>query len=47
MLEAFADAVVSLDPDIVMGWEMQKGSLGYLKDRYLRTWEGDGSRSKL
>jgi len=33
MLEAFAEAVVVLDPDIVLGWEMQRASLGYLKDR--------------
>ncbi len=33
MLEAFASAVVSLDPDVVLGWEMQKSSLGYLNDR--------------
>ena len=34
MLEQFAEAVVSLDPDIVLGWEMQRASLGYLKDRW-------------
>ena len=29
----FADAVLSLDPDIILGWEVQQGSLGYLVDR--------------
>ena len=33
LLNAFEDAVISLDPDIVMGYEIQKGSLGYLAER--------------
>ncbi|GAX80194.1 hypothetical protein CEUSTIGMA_g7632.t1 [Chlamydomonas eustigma] len=33
MLEAFCQAVLTLDPDVIMGWEMQKGSLGYLAER--------------
>ena len=33
LLEAFVDATQSLDPDIILGFEVQKGSLGYLADR--------------
>ena len=33
MLEAFVGAVRALDPDILLGWEVQQGSLGYLVDR--------------
>ena len=33
LLEGFVDAVQALDPDIVLGFEVQKGSLGYLADR--------------
>ena len=33
LLEAFVEATQSLDPDIVLGFEVQKGSLGYLADR--------------
>lgn len=33
LLQAFVDAVQSLDPDIVLGYEVQMGSLGYLRDR--------------
>lgn len=33
LLEAFIDAVVSLDPDIVVGYDLQKESLGYVVDR--------------
>jgi DNA polymerase zeta len=35
MLEAFADAVVALDPDVLLGWELQRASLGFLVDRSL------------
>ena len=33
LLEGVVDAVQGLDPDIVLGFEVQKGSLGYLADR--------------
>lgn len=32
-MEAFVEATQALDPDIVLGFEVQKGSLGYLADR--------------
>lgn len=33
LLDAFTEALRSLDPDIIVGFEVQKGSLGYLADR--------------
>ena len=33
LLAAFAAAVSSLDPDIIVGWDVQRGSLGYLAER--------------
>ena len=33
LLNAFSEAVLALDPDILVGWEVQQGSLGYLVDR--------------
>ncbi|KAK9800905.1 hypothetical protein WJX73_009136 [Symbiochloris irregularis] len=33
LLDALVEAVRSLDPDIILGWEVQQGSLGYLADR--------------
>lgn len=33
LLEAFTEATQALDPDIILGFEVQKGSLGYLADR--------------
>ena len=33
LLEGVVDAMQALDPDIVLGFEVQKGSLGYLADR--------------
>ena len=33
MLDAFVEAVRALDPDILVGFEIQQGSLGYLVDR--------------
>ena len=33
LLEAFIGATQALDPDIILGFEVQKGSLGYLADR--------------
>ncbi|DBA81937.1 hypothetical protein WJX77_000726 [Trebouxia sp. C0004] len=33
LLEAFVEATQSLDPDIILGFEVQKGSVGYLADR--------------
>ena len=33
LLDAFVEAFRALDPDIVVGFEVQKGSLGYLVDR--------------
>ncbi|KAK9818869.1 hypothetical protein WJX74_003598 [Apatococcus lobatus] len=33
LLDAFTEALRALDPDIIVGFEVQKGSLGYLADR--------------
>lgn len=33
LLDAFEDAVICCDPDILLGYEVQKDSLGYLSDR--------------
>lgn len=33
LLGAFVEAVRALDPDILVGFEVQQGSLGYLVDR--------------
>lgn len=33
LLEGFAQSVLALDPDVLLGWEMQKESIGYLADR--------------
>lgn len=33
LLSAFVEAVVGLDPDILLGYEIQKASLGYLAER--------------
>lgn len=33
LLTAFSQAVLALDPDIILGWEIQQGSVGYLVDR--------------
>lgn len=33
LLEGVIEAVQALDPDIVLGFEVQQGSLGYLADR--------------
>lgn len=33
LLDAFVVAVRALDPDVLLGWEVQQGSLGYLADR--------------
>lgn len=33
LLEGLVGAVRALDPDIILGWEVQQGSLGYLVDR--------------
>ena len=32
-MDALVEAVRALDPDIIVGWEVQQGSLGYLIDR--------------
>ena len=37
LLEGFALSVLALDPDILLGWEMQKASIGYLADRWVRS----------
>lgn len=39
LLDAVITAVQSLDPDILMGYEVQKGSLGYLSDRAAAAYE--------
>lgn len=33
LMEAFITAVIALDPDIMLGWEIQQQSLGYIVDR--------------
>ncbi len=33
LLRAVAAALSSLDPDILLGWDVQRGSLGYLAER--------------
>lgn len=33
LIEAFVEAVRALDPDILLGWEVQQLSLGYIIDR--------------
>lgn len=33
LLNTFADIVVNLDPDIIVGWEVERGSWGYLDAR--------------
>lgn len=33
LLDALVEAVRALDPDILLGFEVQQGSLGYLSDR--------------
>ena len=33
LLDAFVEAVRALDPDILVGFEVQQGSLGYLVER--------------
>lgn len=33
LLDAFVEAVRALDPDILVGFEVQQGSLGFLADR--------------
>ena len=33
LVDALVEAVRALDPDIILGWEVQQGSLGYLVDR--------------
>ena len=33
LLTGFSEAVLALDPDIIVGWEVQQGSVGYLVDR--------------
>ncbi len=33
LLTGFSEAVLALDPDIIVGWEVQQGSIGYLVDR--------------
>ena len=33
LMDGLVGAVGALDPDIILGWEVQQGSLGYLVDR--------------
>ena len=33
LLTGFSEAVLALDPDIIVGWEVQQGSIGFLVDR--------------
>jgi DNA polymerase elongation subunit (family B) len=36
LLQGFSAVVQALDPDVLVGWDMQQGSLGYLADRGLQ-----------
>jgi DNA polymerase zeta len=36
LLQGFCAVVQGLDPDVVVGWDIQQGSLGYLADRGLQ-----------
>lgn len=36
LLDAFAEWVRELDPDVILGYEVQQGSVGYLSDRFSR-----------
>lgn len=36
LLQGFCAVVQTLDPDVITGWDMQQGSLGYLADRGLQ-----------
>jgi hypothetical protein len=36
LLQGFCAVVQALDPDVVVGWDIQQGSLGYLADRGLQ-----------
>jgi DNA polymerase zeta len=33
LLQGFCAVVQGLDPDVIVGWDLQHGSLGYLADR--------------
>jgi DNA polymerase zeta len=33
LINTFTDIVVDLDPDIIVGWELERGSWGYLATR--------------
>lgn len=33
LLRGVCEALSSLDPDVVLGWDVQRGSLGYLAER--------------
>jgi DNA polymerase elongation subunit (family B) len=33
LLQGFCAVVQTLDPDVVVSWDLQQGSLGYLADR--------------
>lgn len=35
LFQAFISALVELDPDVVVGWDIQKESLGYLAERWV------------
>ena len=36
LLQGFCAVVQALDPDVIVGWDIQQGSLGYLADRGLQ-----------
>jgi hypothetical protein len=36
LLQGFCAVVQGLDPDVIVGWDIQQGSLGYLADRGLQ-----------
>jgi DNA polymerase elongation subunit (family B) len=35
MIQGYVTAVHTLDPDIIVGWDVQKASLGYLVERWV------------
>jgi DNA polymerase elongation subunit (family B) len=36
LLQGFCAVVQALDPDVIVGWDIQQGSLGYVADRGLQ-----------
>jgi len=47
LLDAFVDAVRCLDPDILLGYEIQRGSLGYIMERAAAAYDEPNFLQKL